>query len=144
MSPGRRLPMKEEAEEALEPTQGWPSRDWPHIVETCLLDPVDASSTEPPMGVLVGVMRITPPHPMEIPLIQIARAIFSPRTYSLVVEPQLSDHRLEYLEAIFKGSRLRARWIAARCVGLLAITIAAQAPHSIVQQFARLRRVLRI
>lgn len=68
----------------------------------------------------------------------ILRFLFGKRLYSIVFEPQLSDHRLEYIEAIHENRVWEARWIWVRCSLMLLTTAAAQLPVSFARICERL------
>ncbi|MGE0210154.1 MAG: hypothetical protein AB7S41_00490 [Parvibaculaceae bacterium] len=63
-----------------------------------------------------------------------ARIVYSRRTYRLVIEPQLSDHHMEYVEAVAARDMRKARLIAARCAWMLAATMLAQVPVSLIRK----------
>jgi hypothetical protein len=64
---------------------------------------------------------------------QIARLIFGRKIYSQIIEPQLSDHLIEYSDALAEGQTKTAKWICVRCWIVLALSMIAQCGVSLTR-----------
>jgi hypothetical protein len=72
---------------------------------------------------------------------RILHFIYGPRIYARVIEPQMSDHQIEYVEAIANGKIAHARYIWLRCCLSLSFSAVMQLPISLTRICAELWRM---
>lgn len=76
-----------------------------------------------------GRLTVTPP---GLRLDGAARWVYSPRTYSNVLQPVLADLQAQYFEALREGRPHKAKWVCIRGYGRFWCHVLAQGPFSLL------------